>query len=154
MTNSFLTMSLIYCIFLKSLLSKLRILIIQKYTCLMYNAKKSIDVDDGRFQLFVHSYKAAGTEENFNKKLRSCDASSIPPCKSELFQQVLRTHYISRIWKNAHMKEPTSLSPTEYGWMEIGNCYVFKWFEGDQLPSSVSDLILNSEGNNSIVTLF
>lgn len=105
-----------------------------------------------RFQLFVNSYKAVDMNENFNKKLRSFDASLIPPCKSELYQQVLRTHYIASIWKNAHAKEPTSLSPLEYGWMEMENCYVFKWFEGDQLPCFVSDLIQNSEGNNSIVT--
>nr|XP_046481744.1 uncharacterized protein LOC124218890 isoform X1 [Neodiprion pinetum] len=119
--------------------------VIQKYTCSMYNAKKSIDVDDGRFQLFVNSYKAVDMNENFNKKVRSFDASLIPPCKSELYQQVLRTHYISSIWKNAHANEPTSLNPLEYGWMEMENRYVFKWFEGDQLPCFVSDLILNPE---------
>lgn len=85
--------------------------------------------------------------ENFNKKVRSFDASLIPPCKSELYQQVLRAHYISSIWN-----EPTSLNPLEYGWMEMENRYVFKWFEGDQLPCFVSDLILNPEGNDSIVT--
>ncbi|XP_046481745.2 uncharacterized protein [Neodiprion pinetum] len=49
------------------------------------------------------------------------------------------------IWKNAHANEPTSLNPLEYGWMEMENRYVFKWFEGDQLPCFVSDLILNPE---------
>ncbi|XP_046418070.1 uncharacterized protein LOC124178627 [Neodiprion fabricii] len=52
---------------------------------------------------------------------------------------------ICRIWKNAHANEPTSLNPLEYGWMEMENRYVFKWFEGDQLPCFVSDLILNPE---------
>ncbi|KAL4704448.1 hypothetical protein ACJJTC_014380 [Scirpophaga incertulas] len=32
---------------------------IQKFICQLYNAKKSIDVDDERYQLFVNNYKAS-----------------------------------------------------------------------------------------------
>ena len=68
-----------------------------------------------------------------------------------------RQHYISSIWKNAFHKEPTSLSPLEHGWKEQESSYVFKWFDGDQLPSSVSDLIEKLPGNfilkDSIFTL-
>lgn len=127
--------------------------VIQKFTCQMYNAKKSVDVDDGRFQLFVGSYKATDVNENFTKKVRSFDASSIPPCKSELYQQFLRAHYISSIWKNASQKEPTTLSPLEHGWMEQESSFVFKWFEGDQLPCLVSDLIKDSPSNYIIINL-
>ncbi|CAG9834603.1 unnamed protein product [Diabrotica balteata] len=114
---------------------------IQKFTCQLYNAKKSVDVDDGRYQLFVNNYKASDVNENFSKKISNFDASSIPPCKSELYQQLLRAHYISTIWKNAYKKEPTTLDPLEFGWIEQDEKFTFKWFEGDQLPTSVSDLI-------------
>ncbi|KAJ8950867.1 hypothetical protein NQ318_011163 [Aromia moschata] len=65
--------------------------IIQKFTCQMYGAKKSVDVDDGRYQLFVSTYEA-----------------------------------------------------TDYGWVEHESSFMFKWFEGDQLPCLVSDLIDDS----------
>lgn len=120
--------------------------IIQHFTCQLYNAKKSNDVDDGRFQLFVNNYKASDINENFRKKIQNFDASSIPPCKSELYQQLLRAHYISSLWRNAYKKQPTNLDPLEYGWIEQDNTYAFKWFEGDQLPSFVSDLITNVPG--------
>ncbi|KAJ8935272.1 hypothetical protein NQ318_023158 [Aromia moschata] len=118
--------------------------IIQKFTCQMYGAKKSVDVDDGRYQLFVSTYEATDVNENFWKKVRSFDASSIPPCKSELYQQFLRAHYISSIWKNASQKPPTTFNPLEYGWVEHESSFMFKWFEGDQLPCLVSDLIDDS----------
>ncbi|GFW07967.1 hypothetical protein TNCV_3920991 [Trichonephila clavipes] len=55
--------------------------VIQQFTCQLYSAKKSKDVDDGRFQLFVSSYKASDVYENFTKKVQHFDATSIPPCK-------------------------------------------------------------------------
>ena len=119
---------------------------IQKFTCQLYNAKKSVDVDDGRYQLFISNYKASDVNENFSKKIQNFDASSIPPCKSELYQQFLRANYISSVWKNAYKKQPTTLDPLEYGWMEQYDKFVFKWFEGDQLPTSVSDLITKIPG--------
>ncbi|GFU18338.1 hypothetical protein TNCV_1980251 [Trichonephila clavipes] len=98
--------------------------VIQQFTCQLYNAKKSKDVDDGRFQLFVSSYKAS--------------------------DQFLRAHYISTIWKNAYKKQPSTLEPFEYGWIEQDNTFILKWFEGDQLPSFVSDLITNIPESDSI----
>ena len=95
--------------------------------------QKNLYVNDGRFQLFVSIYKATRANENFNKKVRKFDASSITPCKSELYQHFLRSHYISSIWKNASHKKPTTLNPLEHGWIKKKSSFVFKWFEGDQL---------------------
>ncbi|GFV42587.1 uncharacterized protein TNCV_1315921 [Trichonephila clavipes] len=94
--------------------------VIQQFTCQLYNAKKSKDLDDGRFQLFVSSYKASDVHENFTKK------------------------------KNAYKKQPSTLEPLEYGWIEQDNTFILKWFEGDQLPSFVSDLITNIPESDSI----
>ncbi|GFV03383.1 hypothetical protein TNCV_2506951 [Trichonephila clavipes] len=38
----------------------------------------------------------------------------------------------------------------EYGWIEQDNTFILKWFEGDQLPSFVSDLITNIPESDSI----
>ncbi|GFR14049.1 uncharacterized protein TNCT_202371 [Trichonephila clavata] len=40
---------------------------------------------------------------------------------------------------NAHLKTPTTYQPANNGWILENNKYHFKWFEGDQLPSYVSD---------------
>ncbi|GFX31550.1 uncharacterized protein TNCV_687981 [Trichonephila clavipes] len=42
--------------------------VIQQFTCQLYNAQKSKDVDDGRFQLFVSSYKASDVHEKFHQE--------------------------------------------------------------------------------------
>ncbi|KAJ8933497.1 hypothetical protein NQ318_000314 [Aromia moschata] len=107
------------------------------------------NVDDSGFQL-SQSDKATDINENFNKKVRNFDASSIPPCKTELYQQFLRAHYISSIWKNASQKDPTVLNPLEYDWVEQDTSYVFKWFEGDQIPCFVSDFIQDIPDSDSV----
>ncbi|KAF9408377.1 hypothetical protein HW555_011914, partial [Spodoptera exigua] len=93
-----------------------------------------------RLQIFIDSYTVSDVNEAFNrKKLRNFDASSLPPCKSELLQQFLRANYICCIWNNAHLKNPTTYEPVNNGWILENDEYHFKWFEGDQLPNYVSE---------------
>ncbi|GFQ72538.1 uncharacterized protein TNCT_59011 [Trichonephila clavata] len=117
--------------------------IIQRFICNVYNAGNAIDVDAARLQMFIDSYTVSDVKEAFDrKKLRKFDASNLPPCKpckSELLQQFLRANYICTIWNNAHLKTPTTYQLANNGWILENNKYHFKWFEGDQLPSYVSD---------------
>ncbi|CAF4875188.1 unnamed protein product [Pieris macdunnoughi] len=69
----------------------------------------------------------------------------LPPCKVELEQHLLRVRYVTKIWRNAHLKHPTSLSPMAFGWTINGDKYDFVWFLGDQLPSSVADIIVQND---------
>lgn len=66
-------------------------------------------------------------------------------------------NFYERIISQAFGKVLSSLSPLEHGWKEQESSYVFKWFDGDQLKSSVSDLIEKFPGNfilkDSIFTL-
>lgn len=73
-----------------------------------------------------------------------------PPCKSQLHQHLLRTSYIAHLWSNAHLPILSELLPTEYGWEEIDDKYVFKWFEGDQLPPSVTSISIIDENPQGI----
>ncbi|GFR17097.1 platelet glycoprotein 4 [Trichonephila clavata] len=114
--------------------------IIYRFICNVYNAGNAIDVDAARLQMFIYSYTVSDVKEAFDrKKLRKFDASNLPPCKSELLQQFLRANYICTIWNNARLKTPTTYQPANNGWILENNKYHFKWFEGDQLPSYVSD---------------
>ncbi|GBP07903.1 hypothetical protein EVAR_71540_1 [Eumeta japonica] len=40
------------------------------------------------------------------------------------------------------------LNPLEYGWEQQDTSYVFKWFEGDQLPHLISDFIKDVSDDN------
>ena len=85
--------------------------------------------------------------EKFNRKnIRSFDASNIPPCKNELFQQFRRANYIASIWNNAHTVHVNIVSPEDNGWTLEDNQYHFKWFDWDQLPMFVSELLENESG--------
>ncbi|KAF9419894.1 hypothetical protein HW555_003727, partial [Spodoptera exigua] len=114
--------------------------VIQSFICYLYNVENINDVDAARLQFFIDSYTVSDVKEAFNrKKLRNFDASSLPPCKSELLQQFLRANYICCIWNNAHLKNPTTYEPVNNGWILENDEYHFKWFEGDQLPNYVSE---------------
>lgn len=121
--------------------------VIQSLLCYLYNVGNLNDVDAARLQIFIDSYTVSDVNEAFNnKKLRNFDASCLPPCKSELFQQFLRANYICSIWNNAHLKIPTAYEPVNYGWILEKNQYYFKWFEGDQLPNYVSESLQQMSG--------
>ncbi|CAF4946130.1 unnamed protein product [Pieris macdunnoughi] len=89
------------------------------------------------------------------KKLKNFDASNLPPCKTELFQQFLRANYITSIWNNANEKRPSTFTPENNGWTFEDNQYHFYWFDGDQLPGLVSESLQESEdatSNNNITS--
>lgn len=127
--------------------------------------KKKVDfsVNKARYASFLKSYKIKDVNEPFSKKnLKKFDASTIPPCESELFQHFLRSYFIAKIWINADKKiplqlensdeddedlEPVVLKPTDFGWIINENDqYEFKWFAGNQLPETVKDVLDESEG--------
>lgn len=79
------------------------------------------------------------------KKIRNFDPSSLPPCKAELYQHLLRIRYVTKFWRNAHLQHPTSLSPQASGWTINDDKYDFIWFVGEQLPSLVADIIIKGK---------
>lgn len=114
---------------------------LEKFVCELYGYKNVTNINDARFQKFCSTYKSKNIEEPFGKNLIKYDASNLPPCKAELHQHLLRTQYITSIWRNAHLSNPTSLLPGRYGWTLKNNRYEFKWFEGDCMPKTVLDAI-------------
>mgnify|MGYP005984866071 CR=1 FL=1 len=90
--------------------------ILEKFVCQIYGAKNSSDVNSVRFNLFSSTFQSKNSNENFEKKFRNFDSSSLPPCKAELYQHLLRVRYVTKLWRNAHLKHPTSLSPVASGW--------------------------------------
>ncbi|KAL1493653.1 hypothetical protein ABEB36_009352 [Hypothenemus hampei] len=69
------------------------------------------------------------------KKIIGYDASSLPPTKQELLQQIKRTLYICNVWCNAHLASPTEKTLENYGWTIIDGKYEYYWFDGPQSPT-------------------
>lgn len=119
-------------------------LAIEEFVCRMYNLK-AIDVNLGRLELFDKAFShTKQSEEVCKKKIKGLDASSMPPTKEELLQQIKRTIYISSIWCNAHLRSPTTFVPEDCGWTLIDNQYHYYWFDGSQSPTFED--ITNKEG--------
>ncbi|XP_028982536.1 uncharacterized protein LOC114841645, partial [Diachasma alloeum] len=78
----------------------------------------------------------------FNSQIR---VFNLPPCQVELYQQYLRSRYITSVWRNAHCKLPSTLKPEENGWSEKEGKYEFAWFSGDQLPEFVEDVVIQPD---------
>lgn len=124
--------------------------IIEEYVCRIYSLKSN-DVNKGRLELFEKAFKnKSNNEAVFKNQIIGLDASSMPPTKQELLQQIKRTMYISSVWCNAHMRSPTDLEPENCGWTIIDNNYVHYWFDGPQSPS-FEDISSNITG---IVSVF
>lgn len=119
--------------------------VIEQYVYRMYSLKVN-DVNATRFQIFEKSFRNRHQDEAvFKNKLLSFDASSMPPTKEELLQQCKRTIYISSVWCNAHMRNPTDLRPENCGWTIIDDSYQHYWFDGTQSPS-FAEISSNVEG--------
>ncbi|KAI4455791.1 transposase is4 [Holotrichia oblita] len=83
-----------------------------------------------RFVLFSNTFQSKNIDEYFDKKFKNFDSSSLPPCKVELQQHLLRVRYVTKLWRNSHLKHTTSLSPVASGWTINDNKYDFVWFVG------------------------
>lgn len=106
---------------------------VEEFVCRIYGHNKINDINVSRAATFMKAYKFNDKDEVL-KLDQNFEGSMLPPCKSELRQQILRTSYIAQLWSNAHLSIPTLSSPKEFGWKEEDNKYNFIWFEGDQLP--------------------
>ncbi|GFX35215.1 uncharacterized protein TNCV_100221 [Trichonephila clavipes] len=115
---------------------------LEKFICHMYGEPNSSNVNDVRFYLFSKTYQSNELDDNFEKKCRSFDSSSLLPCKAELYQHLLRVRYVTKFWRNAHLKNPSSLTPLASGWIVNDDKYDFVWFAGEQFPSSVADIVI------------
>lgn len=84
-------------------------------------------------------------KQSFNKTVRNFDASTIPPCKAELYQQLLRVSYVADIWCNAHLKVPiVHENASHHGWDLSDNGYTFKWFDGEAMPNTINEIVLQN----------
>ncbi|CAH0731407.1 unnamed protein product, partial [Brenthis ino] len=113
--------------------------IIEEFVCKIYSFKSINDVNVARVATFTKVYQMNLKTDLFTFK-NTINGATFPPCKTELYQQVLRAAYIAHLWSHAHLTVPTAFSPTDYGWEQKDGKYEFKWFDGDQLPPSIQSV--------------
>ncbi|XP_077263749.1 uncharacterized protein LOC143898274 isoform X3 [Temnothorax americanus] len=119
--------------------------IIQSFICHLYGLKKLDDVNRARIEIFNKTYKVSDTSQPFSLNVRNYDASCLPPCQSELLQQLLRTRYIACLWRNAHNPNSIDMSPTDYGWTDVKGKLEMTWFVGNQLPEAYDDVVITPD---------
>lgn len=121
---------------------------IEEFVCKLYTTKANglsgiSSVNEARLHLFTKNYSTIARTEEFNKKLLNFDACRLPPCKRELHQQILRASYIGHLWRNSFAPIPSTLDALQYGWKVEDGSYNFLWFEGNELPECVGDILIN-----------
>lgn len=122
--------------------------ILEKFVCGVYNHKTNNNVNQVRHTMFQKTYNV--DSDKFFHKIKKFDACNLPPCKAELKQQILRAAFVTNIWQNAFNSFTVPENPLQYGWIEENDgdgqiTYTFKWFEGEQFPPNVQDVVLSED---------
>lgn len=116
--------------------------IIEGHVCQMYGSKQQIkDINQVRYTKFLESYSPKSS-------LIDCDVgkdvSLLPPCQSELIEQLKRANYQSRMWAQSNCQVPILQNPILHGFRKEDNIMVPNWFEGPIVPDGMLDIIDNS----------
>lgn len=103
--------------------------VFERFVCPMYGKPNQMKVDDARYAAFSDKY-APKDDEHPLAKIKGADASLLPPSKSFLHQKILRTNFVSYVWKGADTFLQQELIPIECGWI-LKHCRNrIKWFDG------------------------
>ena len=103
-------------------------------------------MNEVRLNQFLKSYSLKDNVQTFKKSVKTFDATLIPPCKAELLQQLRRVTFVSNIWCNAHLQLIRNVgNVVDYGWKFSDDCYNFHWFDGDAMPSTIDEIVINNK---------
>ena len=75
--------------------------------------------------------------------MKGINPSSLTPCQIVLINKIKRVNFVAAIWKNAVLRRQPDWKPEDHGWKKLGNSVIINWFEGDQVPQSVEDILLD-----------
>lgn len=121
---------------------------LQEFTSLMYTIKNCSNVNTARSIIFHKTYTSKKNNENLIKKIRGFDSTNIPPCFESLKQKILRTIFVTAMWKNATNQECITLRPEQCGWL-MRDILEPIWFEGNPTPLSVEDILKNDPSDDT-----
>ena len=94
-------------------------------------------MSEQRYSVFERGFRPSAKLKNPLEKLKGVNATQIPPCESEIRQQIKRASFVARMWGAANQSE-IQQHPTEYdGWTMQNESYEIIWFDGPQLPAAL-----------------
>jgi len=102
--------------------------------------EQSYNVDDVRYAYFQEHYAPNGNNYPL-EKIKAVNPCSMPPCNAVRKNQILRANYMAYIWKNATLRNPTVQRPEGHGWILIYESYQIEWFDCDQVPRIICQVI-------------
>jgi len=108
--------------------------------CSIYGLTKLKNVVDVRYQLFKRHY-APKDENDPLTKIKGANPSSMPPRLRVLINKIKRANYVARLWRRADRRSPVSSLPDGHSWELRDGAYHLNWFDGEQVPRSVSKLL-------------
>jgi hypothetical protein len=113
-------------------MSESMVQLLERYVCKLYGAKKKTStVNVTRFELFSKKHSVE------NKVI---EISLLPPCQTSLRLHILRSNFVSGMWKRT--LNPVVILPNiaENGWNDFGE---IEWISGETFPENVSEMLLD-----------
>ena len=114
------------------------------FVCTLYGFPNIHSVDDVTVRMFEQKY-APNNENDPLMSISGMNPSLMPPCHRVLLQKIKRANFVDKLWKSANQAVPIQSSPVGSGWLLEDNVYRIHWYEGDQVPRNLGQLV---EGGN------
>lgn len=112
---------------------------LKTFTTKMYGRKgKDVSLNDHRYSIFENTYRPKLKALNCLAKLKGIDASMIPPCESEISKHISRSSFVAKMWASADKSEISQHPLSADGWELVDGQYEITWFDGPQLPESLT----------------
>lgn len=115
---------------------------IEHFVCSLYGKPNLHSVDTARYALFQHTYAPKKQGDPLDR-IKGVHASSMPPCRPVLVNKIKRANYVASLWKHAVQADPGNASgqPNEHGWHVVDGNYNINWFDGEQMPHSITQIL-------------
>ena len=94
---------------------------IEYFTCSMFGYSKLTSINEARYLHFKSKCKPKEAAKPLDC-LKNFDPCLFPPCKQVLMQQIKRSWFIAKLYKNAAVADPlANYTILDYGFELIGN---------------------------------
>ena len=87
---------------------------IENFVSTIYGKKKFTSVDEVRLDLFLKKYQPK--HDALFDSMRKTDTAFLPPRKKVLIQNIKRSIYVARLWRNCFLPNPPDQDVESLGW--------------------------------------
>lgn len=116
---------------------------VESFVCGLYGYPDQTSVNTVRHLIFQDKCAPKDEQDPLNK-IKGLNPSALPPCSLVLTNKVRRANFVAAMWKKAATRCPIIYSPVRNGWCLKDGKYQLIWYDGDQVPRSLS-VVLDSD---------